>query len=143
MSPSSDRVKSFRKRRRQQARERLGAKCARCPAVDDLDFDHIDPGTELFEIASGIQKRAEIFWAEVDKCQLLCRPCHLDKSRENGELANRKKPLPHGTESGYLWHKCRCTPCKGAASAAQARRRAIRGVNRTGAPGFVASECAG
>jgi hypothetical protein len=124
MSRGADHVKAFRKRRRAAALASLGGICVGCEATEKLDFDHVDPATKLFDISSGLQKRADIFWAEVAKCQLLCRPCHLDKSQRNGELRNRPKPLPHGTESGYLWHKCRCALCKAAGAAAQARRRA-------------------
>ena len=59
----------------------LGGHCARCDATADLQFDHIDPTTKRFAIASGLDKpRAELL-AEVAKCQLLCGSHHLEKTR--------------------------------------------------------------
>lgn len=67
----------------------LGGQCFRCDATDDLDFDHKNPQTKLFPIASGLDRsRAELL-AEVDKCQLLCRVHHLEKTREDGPQPNR------------------------------------------------------
>ena len=44
---------------------------------------------------------------EMKKCQLLCRRCHLEKSREAKDLGN----VDHG---GGLSGKrnCKCDPCK-------------------------------
>lgn len=63
-----------------KAKELLGGICAICGTTEALDFDHIDPATKLFNISKGWRYSEELFWAEVAKCQLLCRPHHLEKS---------------------------------------------------------------
>lgn len=80
--------------RRARAVESLGGKCARCDEVDDLQFDHIDPRTKTMTIARAASRSEEFFWAEVAKCQLLCFPCHLEKTAEDyrsGLLVTPKK----------------------------------------------------
>lgn len=52
--------------------------CVYCYATEGLTLDHIDPKTKSFEIhwsmaAAKIQK-------ELAKCQVLCWPCHQDKT---------------------------------------------------------------
>lgn len=74
------------------ARERLGGGCVRCGATDNLDFDHIVPGTRARKISEATNWSMERFLAEVDKCQLLCHPgsgCggHAEKTLESGEHA--------------------------------------------------------
>lgn len=41
--------------------------------------------------------------------------------------ATSRKPIPHGTNSGYKYHRCRCIPCADAAAAYQLRRRRRQG----------------
>lgn len=44
---------------------------------------------------------------ELNKCQLLCRPCHLKKSQTDGS----SRAVEHGGgESGKK--NCPCAPCK-------------------------------
>lgn len=68
-------------RRRALAVEYLGGKCVECGSEDNLDFDHIDPETKLMSIARASSRSEEFFWAEVSKCQLLCKPHHIIKSQ--------------------------------------------------------------
>jgi hypothetical protein len=43
-----------------------------------LHFHHTDPATKLFNISQSIHSKS---WpqilAEVEKCQILCEPCHI------------------------------------------------------------------
>jgi hypothetical protein len=53
--------------------------CARCgynehPAA--LDFNHIDPTTKSFNIASCASHSKELLDAEIAKCEILCANCH-------------------------------------------------------------------
>ena len=115
--------------RRAKIIEYLGGSCARCSAVTDLDCDHIDPSAKTFTIG----QRWWIAWdelvVELDKCQLLCRPHHLEKSRENGELGgghNKWSGVNHGKVWAYNKYKCRCEECRAVKSQARAleeRRR--------------------
>ena len=81
----------IRKERRQYLEEYLGGKCVRCGATERLDFDHIIPANKSYTIGSNITCFSlEELILEVDKCQLLCRPCHIQKSRENGDFTGPK-----------------------------------------------------
>jgi hypothetical protein len=103
------------------ATARLGGCCARCGATANLEFDHIDRAIKVADVSYLASKAALAkFLAEVDKCQLLCGPCHHDKSREYGETGggqNKMTEVPHGTSSGYTYWKCRCDDCRAARGA--------------------------
>jgi 5-methylcytosine-specific restriction endonuclease McrA len=58
----------------------LGGKCVWCGSTDDLHFDHKDPKSKLFDIASGLDRPRAQLLAEVEKCQLLCGPHHREKT---------------------------------------------------------------
>jgi len=83
--------RKIRDERRQYLREYLGGKCVRCGATENLEFDHIIPANKSYTIASNITCFSlEELILEVDKCQLLCRPCHIQKGRENGDFVGPK-----------------------------------------------------
>lgn len=76
-------------RRKQAAIEQLGGQCAHCGSKLDLEFDHIDPRTKSFSISDRLAGVAEsALQAELAKCQLLCHPCHVDKTRLEGSLSD-------------------------------------------------------
>lgn len=83
--------RKIRKERRQYLEEYLGGKCVRCGTTERLDFDHIIPADKSYTIGSNITCFSlEELILEVDKCQLLCRPCHIQKGRENGDYTGPK-----------------------------------------------------
>jgi hypothetical protein len=88
-------------KRRNEAIERLGGVCVICGSPENLEFDHVDPTTKSFTIASSWSASQERFDAEIAKCQLLCEACHRHKHRTFN---------PHGTAQRY-WQGCRCRPC--------------------------------
>ena len=45
-----------------------------------MDFDHLDPSTKLFSLASAKNYTVEQVRAEASKCQLLCALCHRRKT---------------------------------------------------------------
>ena len=78
--------RKIRDDRRTILRNRLGGKCVRCGSIENLEFDHIIKETKSFTISSSLTCfSVEDLILEVDKCQLLCRPCHIDKSHEEGD----------------------------------------------------------
>jgi hypothetical protein len=79
--------------------ERLGGKCVECGRTETLEFDHIDPSTKSFNIASGYSKPKEVLLAEVAKCQLLCNKCHIEKSKK--DLKFRPKNCAGGRPLKY------------------------------------------
>lgn len=95
-------------KRMEEARSRLGGKCVRCGRIDGLQLDHIDPKNKSFTIAKLWSIRKELFDIEVNKCQLLCEPCHdaktlIDKGQVSGKVT-------HGTLSSYRY--CKCDLCR-------------------------------
>lgn len=96
------------KQRMSDAIKHLGGKCQRCPAVDKLQLDHIDPKTKLFAVAKQWNVSEKRFWLEVDKCQLLCQPCHELKTLKDNNQVSAKNT--HGTLSSYLY--CKCALCR-------------------------------
>jgi hypothetical protein len=88
-----------------QARIMLGSACAHCGSTEDLEFDHIDPATKSGLIIDLASRRADVFWAEVRKCQLLCRSCHRAKTAAEGGWGL------HGKIRTYQ-NGCRCGECR-------------------------------
>jgi len=73
--------RKLRKERKEHLVERLGGKCVECGTTHLLEFDHIDPLKKSFTIAQKMTAKIEVLYEEVDKCQLLCRYCHYEKTR--------------------------------------------------------------
>jgi hypothetical protein len=82
---------SRRSRLRAELIAELGGACSWCGSAEDLQFDHIEPGTKLFTIASGLDKPRTILFAEIAKCQLLCVTHHKEKTREDGSILSGEK----------------------------------------------------
>jgi hypothetical protein len=124
-------MKRWYDRRHAEAVAALGGHCARCPTTEDLQFDHIDPAVKTMEIARMWTASEKRFRAELAKCQLLCRPHHLDKTLAERGLQRGKGT--HGTAAAYRY--CgppRCQECRQAKSVYQAQRKAIRAANSIG-----------
>ena len=68
-------------------------KCAICGEtnVDILQIDHKDPNTKKFEVKSRLTSSWIKLSEEVDKCQLLCKPCHDEKTRTTDKKAIQRK----------------------------------------------------
>jgi 5-methylcytosine-specific restriction endonuclease McrA len=93
--------------------------CVKCSSWDDLQVDHVDPREKLYNISQGIWSMAKnnpIRIKELDKCQVLCEPCHKEKTRENSVTQT------HGTFSMYERHRCRCEQCRAWKSEKNSRR---------------------
>lgn len=97
----------YRKQRKGEAIIRLGGKCVRCGVTENLDFDHIDRTTKILPMGRLWTRSNEEIEVELTKCQLLCKPCHKEKSIECGDL----RRATHGSSTMYKNHKCRCQLC--------------------------------
>ena len=86
-----------RARIRAEMVERLGSCCDWCRSTEDLQFDHKDPRTKLFDIASGLDRPRVQLLAEVDKCQLLCGPHHREKTLDDEPHPNRVRGERQGS----------------------------------------------
>ena len=68
------------KKRRAHCREYLGGKCVVCGTTHNLQFDHIKREGKKYEISTKLTNKWDNLKEELDKCQLLCAPCHLEKT---------------------------------------------------------------
>ena len=96
--------------RRKTAIRYLGGKCVVCGSTRKLQFDHIDPKQKSFTISKMTSIQEELFWKEIDKCQLLCEDHHKEKTKVEQSIVwdGRRK---HGTCTMYQ-RGCRCEPCR-------------------------------
>lgn len=106
---------------RQRREEYLSDKsCVMCTATDNLQVDHIDPTQKVTHRIWlwGAERRA----AELAKCQVLCQPCHRDKT-----TTQTYGDTPEHGSSGYR-KGCRCIICRSAEATRMAdyRRRVPR-----------------
>lgn len=97
--------------------------CAICGSTLDLEVDHIDPTLKTMNPGTIWSRAQAIRDAELSLCQVLCRSCHKEKTRKQRSTATC------GSHTRYMFHKCRCRPCKDAHSASmrewRSRDRAI------------------
>lgn len=83
--------------------------CAVCKSKDYLELDHINPKNKVAScIWSWSEKRRD---AELKKCQVLCRSCHIAYTVQDLVLVYGVKIAEHGTSSMYR-RGCRCSDCK-------------------------------
>lgn len=99
MSCAADDARRKRQRARyaeimRVARTHLGGRCAACDSTADLEVDHVDPSTKTAALTE-LWSRPALFWAELEKCQLLCHECHAAKTAVEREqrvkLARERK----------------------------------------------------
>lgn len=58
-----------------------GLACVVCGVEDNLQMDHINPDEKSFSISTMLQmKSLPSIQAELEKCQPLCRTCHIKKA---------------------------------------------------------------
>jgi 5-methylcytosine-specific restriction endonuclease McrA len=80
--------------RRDAALVALGGKCAKCGSTEDLEFDHVDPASKKYEVSTMFSKYSAAKIAEeLEKCQLLCKPHHQEKTKSENR---RRKPWNKG-----------------------------------------------
>lgn len=90
--------------------ELLGGKCVDCEQTDLLEFDHLNPEDKTYTISASKWSTTKAkFLAEVQKCVLRCKPCHI--------LRTQQQNAPNFREGGCgergTW-RCPCTICKNA-----------------------------
>lgn len=88
--------------------------CNKCGSWDNLELDHKDPKSKVSHKIWNWSESRRL--AELVKCQILCRVCHIEKSKE--EIFPE-----HGKASRYRNHKCRCNKCTRANTLAQQEYR--------------------
>lgn len=113
----------YRANKRAYLLEMLGKVCVVCGTEEIIEFDHIDPSTKLFTIASGLDKPLGILIEEAVKCQLLCKEHHIQKTAKElaGRIPANKGKTTHG--STMYNRGCRCDICLVFRDKKNARRR--------------------
>lgn len=103
------RARDYQKMKDRRALFFDGKQCASCGTIEQLELDHIDPSLkEGHKIWSWTQTKRE---AELAKCQVLCKACHLVKTKR--DLSEMKlRPIQHGTAYAYKRRECRCSACR-------------------------------
>lgn len=93
--------------------------CRQCGSSERLEVDHIDPANKVHHAvwSWAPERRA----AELAKCQVLCHRCHREKS-----IAYLRRPIRHGTHTGYSYYDCRCDDCRAAHTQYERTRREKR-----------------
>lgn len=117
----------------------LGGKCKKCGASSNLEIDHINPLIKSISLTKLGRRYSSTFYEELEKCQLLCKECHLLKSITEGSLSkcSNKGKLTHGS-SGYR-SGCRCVICLEYNKLRNIRRKELKRVS--GNDGGVAADC--
>lgn len=90
-------------KRKQDMFEYLGDKCSNCGSIAELHIHHRDPTQKEFTLSGKYSYAWETLKRELDKCILLCIPCHTKRHNPG------KK---HGTMGMYKHGKCRCDKCR-------------------------------
>ena len=98
-----------RAKRRKFFESLLGGACVNCQATKQLEFDHVIPEDKSFNLATSCMEYSlETILPELQKCQLLCRSCHIRKTiSDRGFNVER-----HGTPGMYSNRGCRCSDCR-------------------------------
>jgi len=79
--------------------------CVVCGSAKNLEIDHKDCKTKLnHRVWSWSEIRRNV---ELEKCQVLCKPCHVQKGYLTGDLRSSR----HGTPYRYEKLGCRCAAC--------------------------------
>lgn len=105
-------TKTRRKQRRTEAIQQLGGRCVRCGSTDNLEFDHIDPNDKSRDICDIWTLGEKLLVEELQRCQLLCSPCHRKKTIEDNYESGRYPRREHGTLTMHRRGKCRCDLCR-------------------------------
>lgn len=117
-------MKTQYKTRRNKFITQLGGVCVKCGTADNLQFDHIDPSLKEYDISLiMISAPLDRISKELEKCQLLCKRCHLAKSVI--DAGNTPREGTHGSHTIYR-RGCRCDDCKSANTVYQREYREKR-----------------
>jgi len=120
-------LRKYNRERAAKARREwmAGKSCVKCGSIDRLEVDHINPAEKVgHNVWSWSAERRA---AELAKCQVLCSPCHHEKTRLDNWGERR-----HGTSGMYRNGRCRCADCREYARLEGQRTRALRSLRAFG-----------
>lgn len=103
-------------KRKEEIYKYLGGACVICGTTENLDIDHKIAEDKKFDISSNWSRSWDFLVVELDKCQLLCRPHHREKTAAEGDNTgggrNKWSEIQHGKVWAYAKYGCRCNLCK-------------------------------
>ena len=70
-------------KRRDQAFNLLGRRCAICGSTENLEIDHIEWQQKELQLNKMWSYKEARFLKELEKCQVLCQECHVHKSKKD------------------------------------------------------------
>lgn len=82
--------KKYYHKRRDELIKLLGGKCVVCGTNENLEFDHVNDIKGKIDIGKLLNYSWKIILKEIEKCQLLCREHHKEKSRANGSFGKNR-----------------------------------------------------
>lgn len=99
--------------RRNYCIKKLGGICVKCGSTKNLEFDHIIPfgdstgrGNRISELLTcNIERLNE----QLEKCQLLCKSCHKEKTNYIDRIHGR---MTHGTVKAIRYCTPICDKCR-------------------------------
>lgn len=74
-------VRESKRSRREAWIAEQGGRCVHCGSDDRLEVDHIEPALKEIEIGALWAYSDEVRERELAKCQVLCKTCHIEKTR--------------------------------------------------------------
>ena len=81
-----------------------------CGSKENLEIDHVDRSKKLFPVwRLWPAKLLPDVFLELDKCQLLCKTHHIEKTQR--EFSGEERGFQHGTMYGWMKKKCVCDEC--------------------------------
>ena len=86
--------RGYRDEKKSYCIEYLGGKCVKCGTTHNLQFDHIKREEKKYNITEKLTIKFDNLKEELDKCQLLCAPCHLEKTaKEWADITHKTVPV--------------------------------------------------
>ncbi len=122
----ADYMRNRYRTRRAEVIKTLGGKCKNCGSEESLELDHKDRKKKNVNPDRMMSLSKKRFDAEVLLLQLLCRPCHTQKTI--GDLGRVSARNIHGTISSYRY--CKCSLCRAANAKSSREYKRLR--NSTG-----------
>ena len=73
--------RNYYRSRRLEIIGEMGGKCSVCGSTENLQIDHVDAELKVFNVGSRLDCARKTIESELNKCQLLCQKCHLEKTK--------------------------------------------------------------
>lgn len=111
-------MKNRREKRRLEILNILGNICGVCGETDisKLDIVHINPVNKTIKLSGkGLDGNWNKILEEVSGCQILCKTCHKQKTKQEGSHSgghNKIQDVQCGMPVKYVRDGCRCDLCK-------------------------------